>query len=102
MFAAGGMGLGLLAAAGGLAVGGYFAMGGLAASKCYALGGLAAAGRIAAGGIAFAPVAIGEETRGTVSLLTNALSAQAVRDAILAAQPATPEWIVTLFALAGQ
>ena len=102
MFAAGGMGLGLLAAAGGLAVGGYFAMGGLAASKCYALGGLAAAGRIAAGGIAFAPVAIGEEARGTVSLLTNALSAQAVRDAILAAQPATPKWIVTLFVLAGQ
>lgn len=102
MFAAGGMGLGLLAAAGGLAVGGYFALGGLAASKCYALGGLAAAGRIAAGGIAFAPVAMGEEARGTVSLLTNALSTQAVRDTILAAQPATPEWIVTLFALAGQ
>ena len=81
---------------------GVFVMGGVAASKCYALGGLAAAGRIAAGGIAFAPVAIGEEARGTVSLLTNALSAQAVRDAILAAQPATPEWIVTLFALAGQ
>ncbi len=98
----GGVAIGLAAAIGGLAIGGYFALGGLAVSKCYALGGWAGAGRIAAGGLASAPVAIGEEARGAVALLTNGLSAQAVRDAIMAAAPATPEWLVSLFALASR
>ena len=64
----------------GLAVGGYFAMGGLAASKRAAWR-FSGCGRIAAGG--FSPGCHWGRRRGTVSLLTNALSAQAVRDVIL-------------------
>lgn len=111
-FSIGGLSLGLLLALGGAALGGV-AVGGLAcgilalggiswgwlslggiAKGVYAVGGIACGSRIAIGQIASAPLAIGDEAEGAVTVLIGSeTSREAVRQAIAQALPDGPRFL---------
>lgn len=99
--AVGGVAVGALCALGGLALSFGLSVGGCAVSLSYALGGGAYAGKVAAGGAASAPIAIGDAVKGTVTFqkdLWGAGTPDAIRAAIAAQFPHTPEWLTSLFA----
>ena len=85
------------AAAGVLACGamslGVLALGGIA-KGVFAIGNIASASQIAVGNIASAPLAIGDQVEGSVTLLTDgSVSLDVIRAAIEQAASNTPQWL---------
>lgn len=95
--AAGGLSAGYIALGG--VASGYLAIGGVARG-IYAFGGVSLARDIAVGGVAHATIAVGKSVQGTVEFVTennfSDIDPLAVRSAIEAHLPGTPQWILNL------